>query len=63
MNTGYGKEIPPVIEHIKIWFLQKGSSVDTALSFFKFYENKGWLNSRGKQICNWKTSAWEWLWM
>lgn len=62
MKSGFGRQIPPNMEHVMIWFLQKGSNEIVALSFYDYYEDNRWLNSTGILIKNWKMTAWEWLW-
>lgn len=62
VKSGFGNQIPPDMEHVMIWFLQKGSNEISALSFYKYYEDQRWLNSKGRVIKDWKMTAWEWFW-
>ncbi|SEN57259.1 hypothetical protein SAMN05192574_103560 [Mucilaginibacter gossypiicola] len=59
---GYGKQVPPDKSFVIIWFLEKGGSELTAISFYKFYQSRKWCNNHGKTISDWKMRAWDWLW-
>lgn len=59
---GYGRSIPPQINHVIIYFLQKGKSEKDALDFFYYYSEVKWRNRTGHLIKDWKMHAWEWIW-
>jgi len=62
VNEGFGKEIPPLIEHVKIYFLQKEVSPEEAEIFFDHFERLKWNTKNGTPIKNWKAFANEWIW-
>jgi hypothetical protein len=59
--TGFGNQFPPDERHIRVYFLQQGSTVEEAVKFFDYYKAKGWLNSDSRQLKNWKRLAWTWI--
>lgn len=59
---GNGKVIPPVYDHVVIYFLQAGSSRDQALAFYSYYQSVFWRNKNRSIIKNWKICAWKWVW-
>ena len=61
-KAGLGVQMPPLPEHVRIYFLQKGESVNKAEDFLLFYEKRYWLTIRGRPIRNWKTLACNWIW-
>ncbi len=61
-KSGVGYEIPPCLEHIIIYFVQKNSSVSEAHIFFSHFNNSNWKTRKGKQIKNWKVLAADWIW-
>ncbi|MFC4872080.1 hypothetical protein [Negadavirga shengliensis] len=62
VNEGFGMEIPPLLEHVKIYFLQKELSLEEAEIFFHHHENIKWNTKKGTPIKNWKAYANEWIW-
>lgn len=62
LKNGYGNEVPPEIEYVYIYFLEKGFAKEHALCFFEHYQQKCWLNPTGKLILDWKRCAWQWIW-
>ncbi len=58
--TSQTQNIPP-LEHVKIYFNEKGISETEAEKFFNHYEALGWVTSSGTQIQNWKASARNWI--
>lgn len=58
---GFGKSVPPVKEHVIVYFIQKGFSEKEALSFFNFYNNRGWASKHNRLIKDWKRTAWQWI--
>lgn len=61
-NSGKGKEIPPLKDHVVIWFLQNGASEQLANNFFYFYKKGNWIGKKGRLIRDWKMYAWHWIW-
>ena len=61
MTNGYGSEIPPLKDHVIIYFLEKGASENLALNFFNHFNKRQWMNFRGDPLANWKVIAWEWI--
>lgn len=55
--VGFGTEIPPQKQFVRIYFIQKGMSEQQADYFYLKYESVGWT------VKNWKTLASEWIWM
>jgi len=60
-NTGFGKDVPPLKEHVIIYFVQKGCVEKDAIDFFAYFYEKRWKNYQGKTLSNWKMAAWEWV--
>lgn len=60
-SAGYGDQSPPDEIHVRIYFLQQGSTEVDARIFFRHYEAKLWKNHRGRLIKNWKRLAWQWI--
>ncbi|OJW80304.1 MAG: hypothetical protein BGO69_05600 [Bacteroidetes bacterium 46-16] len=58
---GLGKEVPPLKEHVIIYFAQKGCPEQIALDFFFYFSQKNWNNHQGKLLSNWKRTAWYWI--
>lgn len=57
---GFGKQIPPELEHVRIYFLEKNVSLEISDSFYEYYNSKEWRSNSGKKLKNWKSLAWEW---
>jgi len=57
---GCGKQVPPELRHVQIYFLEKNVSLEVSHSFFEYYNSKGWKNNSGKLLKNWKSLAWDW---
>jgi len=60
--AGDGKEVPPELGHVIVYFQQKGKSERDALDFFNYFESRKWMNQINRKVANWKKSAWEWIW-
>lgn len=58
---GFGRQCPRDEIHVRVYFLQQGSTVMEAVKFFDHYKSNGWLNSCGRLIKNWKRLAWTWI--
>lgn len=59
---GYGKDIPPLLLHVEIYFNQLNCEAKVAKDFYAHYTQRGWCNRFGQPIKDWKMHAWEWLW-
>ncbi len=53
-------QVPP-IEHIQIYFEQKGHSKTEAEKFFNYYESIGWLVGGKTKMKDWKAAARNWM--
>jgi len=51
----------PIIEHVRIYFLQKGITEGDANAFFGFYESRQWKNKTGSEFRYWKSLANKWI--
>ena len=63
MNTIvlFSSKIPPKIEEVKVYFMQKGIPEKEAEVFFLFYEKKQWKSKKGNFFKNWKGIAYKWV--
>lgn len=61
-HSGLGSAMPPILKYVKIYFMQKGCSIDDAISFYRYYEEKKWTGKKGRPLRNWKTLACDWIW-
>jgi len=61
MVNGLGNNVPPLREHVIIYFLQKGTSENVATSFYDYFNARRWRNQRNKKVQNWKVAAWNWI--
>lgn len=59
--SGYGKNIPPDIEQVIIYFAEKGQPEKKAMNFFHEFALRKWKNHQGKTISNWKVHAWGYI--
>ena len=53
--------VPPLKQHVIIYFSEKNIHETEALSFYYHYQNLRWKNGRNRPIVNWKVKAWEWI--
>ncbi len=53
-------QVPP-IEHIQIYFEQKGHTKTEAEKFFNYYESIGWLVGGKTKMKDWKAAARNWM--
>lgn len=60
-KCGTGACVPPMLEQVVIYFIEKDCSEDTALKFFRSMNLRKWKNLKGKKIKNWKQHAWTWI--
>ncbi|SFU14169.1 hypothetical protein SAMN04489724_4326 [Algoriphagus locisalis] len=61
-NLGYGTEVPPLLDHVKIVFDQQELGEKEAVEFFDHFEESGWKTKTGVSIKNWKQVADQWIW-
>ena len=59
-NT-YGPGIPPLREHVGIYFDEKGFEQEEADRFFNYYESTGWLVGGRTKMKDWKAAARNWI--
>jgi hypothetical protein len=57
----FDHHIPPRMEDVKGYFLQKGAPRREAEDFYHVYENRHWTSRTGKFINNWKVVAYRWI--
>jgi len=48
------KFIPPLINDVVNYFLEKGYSAEIGKKAFEYYDTAGWKDSQGNQVRNWK---------
>lgn len=60
-KNGTGAFVPPEVEQVVIYFIEKDCSKDTAMKFFNSMNRRGWKNLKGIKIKNWKQHAWAWI--
>lgn len=60
-SAGFGSQCPPDETHVRVYFLQQGSTIVEAVNFFDHYSAEGWLNPNGHRLKNWKRLAWTWI--
>ncbi|QQL50172.1 hypothetical protein [Mucilaginibacter ginkgonis] len=59
--SGFGYSIPPLLEHVTMYFLEKGSSILEIDRFLSCYQRTNWHTKRGYKIKDWKVVANEWI--
>jgi hypothetical protein len=60
-SAGYGSQCPPDEIHVRVYFLQQGSTIVEAVEFFDHYTAKDWSTPEGHRFKNWKRLAWTWI--
>jgi hypothetical protein len=58
---GMGYQIPPLIIHVAIYFLQQNMSLTDVEQFYQHYEKVQWKTITGKPQKNWKVLAKDWI--
>jgi len=53
--------VPPKVEEVKGYFIQKGIPHQEAEDFYHVYENRHWTSRKGSFIKNWRTAAYQWI--
>ncbi|HEX3384402.1 MAG TPA: hypothetical protein VHS53_04405 [Mucilaginibacter sp.] len=61
-KAGLGSQVPPIWEHVLIFFDQAGFAESEARQFFQHHDDMKWKGLKGDLIRNWKTKAQEWVW-
>lgn len=61
-KVGYGSEVPPLLDHVKIIFDQQELREKDAIEFFDHFQERGWQTKTGVPIKNWKQAADNWIW-
>lgn len=61
-EAGFGNQIPPDENHVRVYFLQQEATEQEAAAFYRHYRDRAWKNSRGETLKNWKRLAWTWIW-
>jgi len=62
-HEGCGDEMPPSLQHVKIYFDQKGLCAKAAEAFYQYHQKRKWKTEKGCPIRNWKVCASHWIWM
>jgi hypothetical protein len=60
-DQGMGYHIPPLIEHVAIYFLQQNMALPDVQEFYQHYENRQWKTITGRPQKNWKVLATDWI--
>ncbi len=60
-NNPMNKFTPPPIEHIQIYFQQKGHDTEQANRFHNYYESIGWKVGGKTTMKDWKAAARNWI--
>jgi hypothetical protein len=60
-NQGMGYNVPPLINHVGIYFLQQNLALPDAQSFYQHHENMEWKTVKGILQKNWKVLAKDWV--
>ena len=60
-STDIDKQVPPDEQHVRVYFLQQGSTATDATTFFNFYKAKMWTTVSGHRLKDWKKLAWTWI--
>ncbi len=55
------KKIPPELDEVEIYFLEKGNSKTEASRFFNYFQSNGWLVGGRAKMKNWKAAANNWM--
>lgn len=55
------KDIPPPLEHVHIYFLEKGHPANEAERFFNYYQSNGWKVGGKAKMKDWKAAARNWM--
>ena len=61
-KLGYGTEVPPLLDHVKIIFDQQELPEKDAIEFYCHFEERNWQTKTGVPIKNWKQVMDQWIW-
>ena len=61
INQGMGHNVPPLINHVAIYFLQQNLALPDAKSFFQHHDKLQWRTVTGRPQKNWKVLAKDWI--
>jgi hypothetical protein len=61
MSDGLGVSVPPLKDHVVIYFLEKKASQSEAFNFYDHFQKRHWKNNRDTRLANWKNAAWQWI--
>jgi hypothetical protein len=61
-NLGYGKDMPPTLQQVRIYFSQKKQSEVDAKEFYHHYKYCKWKGKRDRPVRDWKAAASNWIW-
>jgi hypothetical protein len=53
--------IPPLFEHVKIYFDEKGFPMVEAEKFYNYFESNGWLVGGRARMKDWKAASRNWI--
>jgi hypothetical protein len=57
----FNRRMPPTIQDVKIYFIQKGISEPEAEIIFLFQEKRQWASRKGRSLLEWKRTARRWI--
>ena len=57
----FTQTMPPRIEEVIVYFLQKGIPQSEAEAFFLYYDRRHWISRRGNPFTGWKAVAYKWV--
>lgn len=60
-KPGMGYNVPPLINHVAIYFLQQNQALADAETFYQHYEKMEWRTINGRPQKNWKVLAKDWI--
>jgi hypothetical protein len=49
-----GEFIPPTLDEVKAYFIEKGYKVEAAVKAWNYYEAGDWKDGKGSKVANWK---------
>lgn len=53
-RTKNKEQLPPNVEEVKSFFIEKGYSIDAAVRAYEYYAVNDWKDKSGKKVKNWK---------
>lgn len=60
-HDGFGPDIPPSQQHVRIYFDEKGYSPVEGEKFFNYFQSNGWLVGGRSKMKDWKAAARNWM--